>query len=77
MPASAVGNVRDLIEIVISGTALLGGAMAYVSGAAAAESMIRGDRADELADRINRGLATGFLLGLPLAAIAATVLAII
>ena len=71
MPVSAIGNVRDLIEITISAAAVLGGAMAFFSGRAAAQSAIAGDSSLVLADRINLGLAEGFIVGLPLAAFAA------
>jgi hypothetical protein len=77
MPIGAIGNAHDLIEIAISSAAVLGGAMAYCSGRAAAVSAIRGEQAEVLADRINLGLADGFIFGLPLAGIAATLLIIV
>jgi hypothetical protein len=76
MPLSAIGDVRDLIEIAISAAAVLGGVMAFASGRAAAESAIAGDPSEILADRINLGLADGFLASLPVAACVAIFLAV-
>jgi hypothetical protein len=76
MSVAVITNVReDLIEVFIAGAAVLGGVMAFCSGLAAADSALAGDRPRSLADRVNRGLAEGFLIGLPIAAIAATILA--
>jgi hypothetical protein len=76
MLIGAIGNVRDLIEIAISGAAVLGGAMAFVSGWAASRSVAGADPPEVLADRINRGLAFGFRIGLPFAGLGAIFLAV-
>ena len=65
MLIGAIGNPRDLIEIAISAASVLGGAMAFYSGRAAAESAIAWRSSRALADRINLGLAEGFIVGLP------------
>jgi hypothetical protein len=75
MPLATITSFRDLVEIVVTAISLLGGAMALFSGWGALESIRIGQEPEQVAFRINRGLAVGFLFGLPLAIAVATLLA--
>ncbi len=68
MFAIEVGDIRELIEAAVTAVSVLGGAMAYCSGLAAARAMAGDPQPDLLSQRINEGLAEGFEWGLPLAA---------
>jgi len=65
MPVSAIGNVRDLIEIAVTAMSVMGGVMAYSSGSAALGSVLAGEAPELLGEKVNRGLAWGFMIGLP------------
>jgi hypothetical protein len=71
---AAVSNLRDLIEVFVVGVSVLGGLMAFFSGHAAAEAASKDVSAEVLAERINLGLADGFLVGLPCAGIVSILL---
>ena len=75
MPLATIGNLRDLVEIIVTAISLLGGAMAYASGWAALRAVNVAAPPEELARRVNEGLAVGFLYGWPLAVFVAILLA--
>jgi hypothetical protein len=66
----AFEELRGLIEAVVAGASILGGAMAYETGFAAARAVARGASPAALSWEINRGVARGFMWGSPLAAFA-------
>lgn len=76
MAIAAVGSVTDLIEIVVTAVSVLGGCMAYFSGREASRSVGKGEPIRTVGSRIDEGLADGFDIGLPTAAVVAIVLAI-
>jgi hypothetical protein len=61
------GDLRVLIEAVVTAVSILGGVMAYRSGLAAAKAMSQDQTPQILAQRINEGLGKGFSAGLPAA----------
>ena len=58
--------VPGLLEAVVAAVSILGGAMAYESGLAAAEAVAERQSAENLGQRVNEGLARGFVWGWPL-----------
>lgn len=58
-----------LIEAAITAISILGGAMAYESGLAAAEAVAENQSPEILSQRINEGIAKGFVWGWPLSVI--------
>lgn len=70
MLSPQLGDIRDLIEVFVTAVSVLGGAMAYSSGSAAARAVADQQSSDVLAKQVNEGLAVGFEWGMPLAAIA-------
>jgi hypothetical protein len=75
MPIATIHGARDFIEVIVSAVSVLGGFMAFTSGMEASKAVFARRPPDELAYRINKGLASGFNLGLPAALIAYTLLA--
>lgn len=63
-------SVRTLLEAIIAGFAVLGGAMAYFSGFEAFVALRRNQSRTIVAERINRGLGLGFAVGAPFALMA-------
>jgi hypothetical protein len=63
-------NTRDLIEAAVAAVSVLGGAMAYSSGYAATQAVAERQSSDVLGQRVNEGLAEGFLWGWPLSILA-------
>lgn len=64
------GGVRDLIEVSVAAISILGGAMAYFSGFAAAQALSERQPPDILGQRINEGIGEGFSWGWPAAILA-------
>jgi hypothetical protein len=62
-----IGDVRGLIEALVTAVSILGGVMAYRSGLAAARAMSQDQTPEILAQRINEGLGKGFSAGVPAA----------
>ncbi|HET6570799.1 MAG TPA: hypothetical protein VFG58_04855 [Solirubrobacterales bacterium] len=63
-------SVRTLLEAIIAGFAVLGGAMAYFSGFEAFIALRRSQSQTIVTERINRGLGVGFAVGAPFALMA-------
>lgn len=63
-------SVRTLLEAIIAGFAVLGGAMAYFSGFEAFVALRRNQSLTIASERINRGLGMGFAVGAPFARMA-------
>jgi hypothetical protein len=59
-----------LLEAVVTAVSILGGAMAYESGFAAAEAVAENQSAAVLGQRVDEGIAEGFVWGWPLSVIA-------
>jgi hypothetical protein len=59
-----------LLEAVVTAVSILGGAMAYESGLAAAEAVAENQSAAVLGQRVDEGIAEGFVWGWPLSVIA-------
>jgi hypothetical protein len=70
MAALDPGGLHTLIETAVTAVSVLGGAMAYASGFAAAQGVAAGDSPQQLSARINEALAKGFVYGGPLSALA-------
>jgi hypothetical protein len=60
---------QDLLEAAVTAVSILGGAMAYESGLAAAEAVAERQTPETLSQHVNEGLAKGFVWGWPLAVI--------
>jgi hypothetical protein len=56
----------SLIEAAVAAASILGGAMASESGLAAAQAVVEDRSPEILAQRINEGIAKGFVWGWPL-----------
>jgi hypothetical protein len=67
MPSVEIGDIRELIEAVVTAVSILGGVMAFGSGFAAAKATSENQRPEILAQRINEALGAGFSSGLPTA----------
>jgi hypothetical protein len=63
-------STRELLEALITASSVLGGGMAYVSGFYASQALVQGQPPEVLAQRINEGLAIGFLGVSPISALA-------
>jgi hypothetical protein len=70
---SAVVNAKDLVDVFVTSTSVLGGTMAYASGNAALTSLILGETEEAASTRLNRALGLGFAVGLTLAMIASMI----
>jgi hypothetical protein len=70
MLGQGAGEVRALIEVAVTAVSVLGGAMAYCSGFAAVRAMVESQPPEVLSQRINEGIAKGFVCGFPLATFA-------
>jgi hypothetical protein len=56
----------SLLEAAVAAVSILGGAMAYESGFAAAHAVAGNNSPNILSQRVNEGLAKGFVWGWPL-----------
>lgn len=63
-----VEALKAMIEATISAASILGGAIAYQTGYAAADAVSRGAPPSILSEEINLGVASGFQWGGPLSA---------
>lgn len=75
MLTPTANGIRALIESTVTAISVLGGAMAYESGLAAAEAMSEDQPSAVLAERVNEGLGDGFSWGRPAALLAFIILA--
>jgi hypothetical protein len=64
LPAGA-NEIRTFIESLVTAVSVLGGAMAYESGLAAAKAMAENQPPEALSRRVNEALAAGFAWGRP------------
>jgi hypothetical protein len=60
---------HTLLEAAVTGVSILGGAMAYESGLAAAEAVAEAQTPEILSQRVNEGMAKGFVWGWPLSVV--------
>lgn len=60
---------QNLLEAAVTAVSILGGAMAYESGLAAAEAVAESQTPEILSQRVNEGMAKGFVWGWPLSVI--------
>lgn len=67
-----LSSTREFLEALIAAFSVLGGVMAYFSGFEASTAYSQGRSPEEVARRIDSGLALGFNVGAP-AAIAALI----
>jgi ABC-type Mn2+/Zn2+ transport system permease subunit len=67
MPVIDATTAREFLEGIVTAFAVLGGAMAYMSGFRAAQALLLGLPSDALAHGVNEGVALGFLAGSPCA----------
>lgn len=63
-------DTTNLLQAAVTAVSLLGGLMAYTSGYFAAQAMAERQPSDVLAQRVNEGIARGFLAGWPIATLA-------
>lgn len=70
MLGAGAGEARELIEAAVTAVSVLGGAMAYCSGFAAARAVAERHSPEMVSQQINHGIAKGFVCGFPLATIA-------
>jgi hypothetical protein len=70
-----VNELRELVEAAVTAVSVLGGAMAYQSGYAAARALSEGLPPEAVSQQVNQGIADGFSLGSPMAAVALILLA--
>ncbi len=70
MPVIEVADAQGLVEAAVTAVSVLGGAMAYFSGYAAAQAVMNGEPPEVLAHEVNGGLAQGFIAGSPLSVLA-------
>lgn len=77
MALGVIASIHDLVELVVTAVSILGGFMAFYSGLEAHASITIGEEPEEVAFRINQGLAYGFNVGLPVTILVATLLALI
>jgi hypothetical protein len=69
MAAINAEGFSELVDATVTAVSILGGAMAYTSGFAATQGLIERCDPAELAERINVGIARGFLVGAPVSAL--------
>jgi hypothetical protein len=60
---------QNLLEAAVTAVSILGGAMAYESGLAATEAVAEREPPENLSQRVNEGMAKGFVWGWPLSVI--------
>jgi len=60
---------QNLLEATVTAVSILGGAMAYESGLAAAEAVAESQPPEILSQHVNEGMAKGFVWGWPLSVI--------
>ena len=58
-------TIHRLLEAAITGVSILGGAMAYESGLSAARARAENHPPEILGQRVNEGIAKGFVWGWP------------
>jgi len=63
-------ETANLLQAAVTAVSLLGGLMAYASGYFAAQAMAERQSPDVLSQRVNEGIARGFLAGWPIASLA-------
>jgi len=63
-------TIPSLLEAAVASVSILGGAMAYESGLSAAQAVAESQSPDILGQRINEGIAKGFVWGWPLSILA-------
>ena len=56
------GNVRELLEAIVTAFSVLGGGMAYWSGFKAAQALARREPPGALAHTIDRAIGEGFVI---------------
>jgi hypothetical protein len=71
---ATVESFRGGIETLVTAVSLLGGFMAFYSGLEASRSVRARRFPDQVGYRINKGLARGFGIGLPVAVIVSAIL---
>ncbi len=69
------GDARELLNALVTGFSILGGGMAYASGFYASQALVRGQPPEIVAQRVNEGLAIGFMGVSPISAFA-TIIAV-
>lgn len=70
MFSTDAATLPGLLEAAVTAVSILGGVMAYESGLAAAQSVAEGQSAEVLGQRVNEGIAKGFVWGWPLSVLA-------
>lgn len=65
-----VTTVPGLLEAAVTAASMLGGAMASESGLSAALAVATGSQPEILGQRVNEGLAKGFVWGWPISILA-------
>lgn len=65
-----LNTVPTLLEATVASVSILGGAMAYESGLAAVQALAEDAPSEILGQRVNEGIAKGFVWGWPLSIVA-------